>query len=356
MGSSRQDVGRITLSVVFIGILLIASFWILLPFLPAVFWATTIVLATWPIMLRLERLFGNRRAPAVVVMTLAILVVLIAPLWLAVSTIVTHMDVLSNFARTIISARLPPLPEWLSQIPLIGSGLAQTWDRLRSSGLTDLTRKLLPYAGSMTLWIGSTAGSVGTAFVQFLLTTLVAVMMYARGERAAARLKLFGRRLAGDRGETVVSLAGQAIRSVALGVVVTAFAQSIVGGIGLLLVGLPFPGLLTALMFMLCLIQLGPSLVLFPAVVWLYYSGEVVGGSVLLLFTIVATTVDQFVRPILIKRGADLPLLLIFSGVVGGLLAFGLLGLFIGPTILAVAYTLVNAWIDETSGSEHSPH
>jgi predicted PurR-regulated permease PerM len=184
-------------------------------------------------------------------------------------------------------------------------------------------------------------------FLQFLLTTAIAAVMYAKGEQAAAGMLLFGRRLAGERGETAIRLAGQAIRSVALGVVVTALAQSLIGGIGLRLVGLPFAAVLTALMFVLCLIQLGPGLLLIPAVIWMYYSGSTIGGTVLLLFAIVAMTIDQVIRPILIRRGADLPLLLILAGVIGGLIAFGVLGIFIGPTVLAVSYTLLNAWMNE---------
>ena len=213
--------------------------------------------------------------------------------------------------------------------------------------------QLKPYAGQLTQWVASAAGNLGSMLFQFLLTTAIAAVMYAGGENAAAYLILFGRRLAGDRGERAVHLAGQAIKSVALGVVVTALAQSVIGGIGLAAVGLPFAGLLTALMFVLCLIQLGPALVLFPAVIWMYYSADMLWGTVLLMFTLVAVTVDQFIRPILIRRGADLPLLLIISGVIGGLIAFGVLGIFIGPTILAVTYTLLNAWIAE--GNEQHP-
>lgn len=143
-------------------------------------------------------------------------------------------------------------------------------------------------------------------------------------------------------------LAGQAIRGVALGVVVTAVAQSVLGGIGLAVVGLPFAPVLTALMFMLCLAQVGPALVMVPAVVWMYSSRDAVWATVLLVFTIVAMTMDNFLRPILIRKGADLPLLLILAGVIGGLLAMGLLGIFLGPTVLAVAYTLLNAWMVES--------
>ena len=145
----------------------------------------------------------------------------------------------------------------------------------------------------------------------------------------------------------VVRLAGQAIRGVALGVVVTAVAQSVLGGIGLLVVGMPFASVLTAVMFILCLIQIGPGLVLVPAVIWMYYSGDAIWATVLLAFAIVAGTMDGFLRPLLIRKGADLPLLLIFAGVIGGLVAFGMLGIFVGPTLLAIAYTLLQAWMAE---------
>ncbi|MEQ1949866.1 AI-2E family transporter YdiK [Mesorhizobium sp. CN2-181] len=352
MSTHSPDIGRATLLVLFIGGLLVASFWILQPFLPAVLWATTLVLATWPVMLWVQRHTGNRRAVAVLVMTIAILLVLIIPLWLAVGTVVANIDVISDLVRTALSLKMPPAPDWVVQLPLVGESVAQAWERIRQSGVADLASRLAPYAGALTQWVAAAAGSVGAMFIQFLLTTVIAAVMYAGGERAAAQLVRFGRRLAGERGEKAIFLAGQAIRSVALGVVVTALAQSVIGGVGLALVGLPFAALLTALMFVLCLIQLGPALVLGPTVVWLYYSNEVVSGSVLLVFTIVAATIDQFIRPILIRRGADLPLLLILAGVIGGLVAFGILGIFIGPTVLAVAYTLMNAWIDEAERSQ----
>lgn len=338
-----------TLSVLFIGGILLASFWILRPFLPAILWATTLVLATWPVMLWVQRHTGNRRSRAVVVMTMAILLVLIVPLWLAISTVVTHIDVIADLIRTALNMTVPPAPDWLRRLPLAGGAIADAWERLRQSGMQELAPKLVPYAGEVTQWIASAAGSLGSMFIQFLLTTVIAAVMYAGGEQAAAKILLFGRRLAGERGEKGVHLAGQAIRSVALGVVVTALAQSIIGGVGLALVGLPFAALLTALMFFLCLIQLGPGLVLFPTVIWMYYSGDTIWATVLLVFAIVASTIDQFIRPILIRRGADLPLLLILAGVIGGLIAFGVLGIFIGPTVLAVAYTLLNAWIAEAA-------
>jgi predicted PurR-regulated permease PerM len=188
---------------------------------------------------------------------------------------------------------------------------------------------------------------LGLLFLQFLLIIAIAAIMFAQGERAAGGVVRFGHRLGGERGATAVRLAGQAIRGVALGVVVTAIAQSLLGGIGLAVVGVPFAAVLTAVMFILCLAQVGPGLVLFPAVAWMYWSGEAVWATVLVGFSVVTLTMDNFLRPALIRRGAHLPMLLIFAGVIGGLIAYGLLGIFLGPTVLAVAYTLLNAWIDD---------
>ena len=140
-------------------------------------------------------------------------------------------------------------------------------------------------------------------------------------------------------------LAGQAIRAVALGVVVTAIVQSLAAGIGLAVSGIPYATVLTAIIFMLCIAQLGPILVLAPAVGWLYWSGDVVWGTVLLVWTVLVGGLDNVLRPILIKRGADLPLLLIFAGVIGGLISLGIIGLFVGPVVLAVTYRLLESWV-----------
>jgi predicted PurR-regulated permease PerM len=347
MPHPHNDLARTTLAVLFIGSAIAASFWIMQPFLPAIVWAMTLVIATWPLMLRVQQNVGNRRGIAVLVMTLALLFVLIAPFWLAISMIVANSDEIADLVRTVLSLRVPPPPDWLAEVPLVGATASKVWLPLTSAGVRDLAPKLTPYAGALTHWFASAAGSLGALFVQFLLTVAIAAIMYAKGEQAAAITLRFGRRLGGERGEMAVHLAGQAIRGVALGVVVTALAQSVMGGIALAVVGVPFASVLTALMFVLCLAQVGPGLVLIPAVVWMYYSGATLWATVLLALAIVAMTMDNFLRPVLIRRGADLPLLLILAGVIGGLLAFGLLGIFLGPTVLAVAYTLLIAWLAE---------
>ena len=344
----HQDLTRITLAVLFIGGILFTCIWVMLPFLPAIIWATTLVIATWPLMLWVQRHTGNRRGLAALIMTLLLLLILIVPFWLALSALVANTDEIRELVQTVLSLRLPPPPAWLAELPLLGARASEAWAILSSDRLEALAPKLAPYTGAITQWVASTAGSLGSMFVHFLLTTLIAALMYLSGEKAATQVIRFGRRLAGDRGEMAVRLGAQAIRSVALGVVVTAIAQSAIACIGLLVVGIPFAAILTAMIFLLCLIQLGPGLVMVPAVAWMYYSGDAVWATVLLAFTLIAATIDQLVRPILIRRGADLPVLLILAGVIGGLIAFGMLGIFIGPTVLGVGYKLLNAWISES--------
>ena len=173
-------------------------------------------------------------------------------------------------------------------------------------------------------------------------------MLYAHGEAVASGVRALARRLAGDSGDQVVLLSGQAIRAVALGIVVTALVQAVIGGIGLVVTGVPYAVLLTAVMFLLAVAQIGAGPVLFGAVVWLYWKDHALWAFVMLVWSLVTMSFDNILRPLLIKRGADLPLVLIFAGVLGGLVAFGIVGLFVGPVVLAVTYTLLVAWVNRT--------
>jgi predicted PurR-regulated permease PerM len=350
--SPARDLTRTTLSVLFIGILIALNYWILKSFLPSFIWAVTIVVATWPLMLRLQALLGGKRGFAVAVMTLVLLLLFIVPFTLAIVTLSNNADMIKGWAESIKAQGLPPPPGWVSSIPMVGPKLSASWLELASAGQEGLSARIAPYAGKLVTWFVDQAGSVGMMIVQFLLTVIICAILYSGGEPAADAVRRFTRRLAGQQGDDVTVLAAKAIRGVALGVVGTALIQSLLGGIGLAVSGVPAAAVLTAIMFILCIAQLGPVLVLIPAVIWLYWSGQTLWGTVLLAFTIVAATLDNFLRPYLIKKGADLPLLLIFAGVIGGLIAFGIIGLFIGPVVLAVTYTLLGAWLD---GGEPDP-
>ncbi|MCC7488483.1 MAG: AI-2E family transporter YdiK [Gammaproteobacteria bacterium] len=343
----RADLARNTLGVLFIGGLALASFWILRPFLAAFIWAVMIVVATWPLMRRVQSLLWQRRGLAVIVMTLAMLLVVVMPLVLAIATVASYADDVAHWATTLTTRQLGEAPAWLAGLPLVGERAAAAWNQFAGDGFSELALLLEPYIRDIARWFVGGAGTVGLLFAQGLLIVILSALLYAGGEGWGRWMLAFGRRLAEARGEQAIVLAGQAIRGVALGVIVTAILQSALGGIGLALAGVPFAGALTAVMFMLCVAQLGPILILGGGTAWLFISGSTGWGSFLLVWTLVVGLMDNFVRPVLIKRGADLPLLLIFAGVIGGMLSFGLIGIFVGPVVLAVTYTLVDAWVQE---------
>jgi predicted PurR-regulated permease PerM len=344
----RADLARTVLGVLLIAVLIGGSFWILRPFLLSVIWAAMIVVATWPMMLKVQARL-RRRSLAVAIMSGAMVMVFVVPLGLAIEAVLDNAGTLKAWGAKLATAPLPSPPEWVARIPLVGEKLAEGWTSVAAAGRGPLTERLAPHAAAAAQWLAAALGGVGALTIEFLLTIVIAIVMYVKGEAARAALIAFGRRLAGDRGEGVVILAGQAIRAVALGVVVTALAQTILAGIGLAVAGIPFAGLLTGIVLLLCIAQIGPLVVLVPAVIWLFYDGQTGWGIALLIWTVIVGAMDNVLRPILIRKGADLPLLLIFAGVIGGLIAFGIIGLFVGPVVLAVTYTLLRDWVAEGS-------
>ena len=348
----RSELPRVTLSVLFIGGLIAGSLWVLRPFLAAFIWATMIVVATWPLMRRVEGLCGGRRALAVSFMTLVLLAVLIVPLGVAVQALIGHSDDIVALVKALPEAHLPAAPEWLARLPFVGERAQAAWNDLASAGVPELLGRVEPYAQALLKWLAHQAGSAAFVVVQFLLIVVLSAVLFAEGEAWGQWVQRFGQRIAGEQGGRMVLLAAAAIRGVALGVVVTALAQSLLGGIGLLIAGVPFASVLTAIMFALCIAQVGPLLVLLGATAWAFHSLGTGWGVFLLVWSAVVGTMDNFLRPMLIKRGADLPLMLIFAGVIGGLVAFGIVGIFVGPVVLAVAYTLIDDWVskDEAGG------
>ena len=343
-----HDLTRNTLAVFCIVGLIALSLWVLRPFLAATVWSTMLVVATWPWLVSLQKALGGRRAPAVMVMTVGMLLLLIAPLWWAISTITQKSDQFMVLGKQLASNGLPALPDWVEHIPFVGEKINTAWTDLIAGGAAGFMDHVAPYAASTGRWVLSQFGGLGGMLIQFLLVVTISAILYSSGEVAAKIIRSFGSRLAGARGEGAMVLAGQAIRAVALGVGVTAVVQTVLGGVGLVIAGVPFAAILSALMLMLCIAQVGPSLVLFPAVGWRFWQGDTVWAMFLLVWSLSVVSLDNFLRPMLIKRGADLPLLLIFAGVIGGLLSFGLIGIFVGPVALAVTYTLAQAWVSES--------
>jgi len=343
-----RDLIRSLLVVAILGLLGALSFWILKPFLPALIWATMIAVATWPMMLGVQKRTGGRRWLAVLAMTLAMLLVFVIPFAAAIGTLVVHMDEITGWVKSFDVHALETPPEWVAKIPLAGHQLDQAWRDLAST--TGLGGKVAPYAAKVGTWFLGQLGGFGAVLLQFLLTIAITAILYAKGEIAAAGILRCARRIGGDRGEGAVVLASKAIRGVALGVVITALVQSVLGGLGLAIAGVPYAPILTAVMFLFAVAQLGAGPVLACATIYAFWTGDTGWGIALLVWTIFVSTLDNFLRPVLIRKGADLPLILIFVGVIGGLIAFGIVGIFIGPIVLAVSYTLIAAWVDDEGG------
>lgn len=348
----QNDLVRNILVVSLIGVLLAACFWIMRPFLPALIWASMIVIATWPLLLLVEKKVMGRR-PAVMVMMGLLILVFVIPFTLAVGTIVENTSQITSLGKQLTSLQVPAPPDWVSGVPLVGDSAAEYWQKAAETDPDEIASRVTPYIKKFATWLVTQAGSFGMMLVHFVLTLILTALLYMNGEEAASIVRRLAHRIAEERGENAAILAAKSIRAVAQGVVITALVQSILAGIGLAVIGVPYASLLTALTFMLTLAQIGAGPVLIPAIVWLFWKGSTAWGIAMLIWSIFVMSMDGFMRPILIRRNADLPLLLIFAGVIGGLIAFGVIGLFIGPVFLAVSYTLIKAWVDEGNQGEH---
>ena len=342
---TNADITRAFLFMLILTGLIAASLWTLSPFSSALIWATTIVVATWPLLLQVQRLLGGRRAPAVVLMTVVIAAVFVVPFGMAVAVLLDLAVEGAELVKKVLDNGLPPLPHWVVSIPWVGQNLDTQWNDLVAHGPEGVADALRPYARSAASWTVRVTGGAGVVAIHFLLTIILAAILYAQGEYAAGGVVAFARRIGGDRAEETVRLAAHAARGVALGIVVTALVQSLLTGLALWISGVPRAGVLLAITFVLCVAQLGPLLVLLPAVIWLFWTGSFGWGVTLAVCTVFITLIDNVLKPLLIKRGVDLPLLLLIAGVIGGLIGFGIVGLFIGPVILAVTYTLLVAWV-----------
>ncbi|WP_455819610.1 AI-2E family transporter YdiK [Pseudomonas cerasi] len=347
------DLPQIVFALLFISLTIVACFWVVQPFILGFSWASMVVIATWPLMIKIQGLLWGRRGLAVLVMTLLLILVFIIPVAVLINSLIENITPLLAWLGSG-HLQMPDL-HWLRSIPLVGRKLYSAYHNLLAGGGSALITQIQPYIGRTTGFFFAQAGHFGRFMMHLGLMLLFAVLLFWRGEQVGHGIRHFAFRLASRRGDAAVLLAGQAIRAVALGVVVTALVQGVLGGIGLAISGIPYATILTVLMILSCLVQLGPLIVLVPAIIWLYWSGDTTWGTVLLVWSCVVGTLDNVLRPMLIRMGADLPMILILSGVIGGLIAFGMIGLFIGPVVLAVSYRLVSVWVHEAPAPEEDP-
>ena len=333
-----------TIGLVMLAILAIGCVLVLRPFLTAVCFALILVVATWPAFERLQQLLGGRRTLAALLMVALATLVFVVPPALVASSIDHHVAGTIRLVRDLSQHGVPPPPAWIADVDVIGPQIYARWQVLAGGGPEAAERIQAFVAWARQQLIDAGLG-LGNAVVQLAVAMLTAFFLYRDG--AAARLTLItaGRRIAGDHAPRLLRVAYATVIGVVYGVLGTALAQALLILLALWITGIPAALLLGLLLFLLALIPFGPLLIWGPAAVWLYLDGEIGWAIFIAIWSVAAGLLtDNVLRPYLISRGSDLPLLLIVFGVVGGAVAFGILGLFLGPTLLAVGYELIREW------------
>ena len=326
-------------------VLLGACLWVLTPFVTALFWAAVLAFASWPLMQFLTRVLKGNASLAAGLLTSVWVLVVAGPLvWLGFN-IADHIRNATELIKNLRVTGLPDAPEWLIDVPMVGDRLLELWQTVDQQGAAFLTTAK-PYMGQTGNWLLARSASIGAGILELALSLLLVFFFYRDGPRLAHFAKSLVKRLIEERADYYIHLVAGTVRRVVNGVIGTAAAQALVALFGFAVAGVPVALLLAALTFMLSLIPMGPPLVWGPAVAWLFFQNEY--GMAVFLFIwglLVISSVDNFLKPYLISRGGNLPLVVVLMGVFGGLFAFGFMGLFLGPTLLAVAYSLVSDWI-----------
>jgi predicted PurR-regulated permease PerM len=335
----EQNLGRFTL-----GLLLLGCLWVMLPFLVSLLWAVVLSYSLWPLYRRLVQWLGGRRTVAAVLLTLGMIGLLLLPFVLVGATLADNVSQLTAATRRWLDAGPPAPPGWLAKIPLVGSIAVDTWQTLAGDS-AKLLQEAKRFIEPVSSWALKAGLKLGSGLVQLALSILVTFLLLCNGPSIGDRLTSVVRRIGGERGYHLLSVAGNTVRGVVYGILGTALLQAALAGVGFFIAGVPGPGLLALLIFPLSVVPAGPFLVMLPAAFWLWQQGATGWGIFMIIWSVIVSTVDNFVKPWLISQGSAMPFILIFFGVIGGALAFGFIGVFIGPTLLAVGYRLVEEWV-----------
>lgn len=326
-------------------VLAAGCFLVLKPFLAATMLAAVVCVSTWPLYLWLLRKVKGRANLAAFTMTLSLALLLILPLALLAYNLADDVTALYESVRQAIEAGPLAPPNWLKSVPVIGASVDEYWHFIANSReeMLALAKRLLEPARNFLL-----AGGImlGRGVVEMSLAALVSFFFYRDG---AALVRFLGKTMEGMVGPmaaNVLSIINKTVRGVMYGLLGTSLAQGIVATIGFAIAGVPAALLLGVFTFMLSLLPVGPPLIWGGAAIWLFYQGSTGWGIFMLLWGVfLISSVDNVIKPMMISRGSNLPFILGFFGVMGGILAFGFVGVFIGPTLLAVGYSLIQEWV-----------
>lgn len=342
----RAQVRRALEAAIQIGLVIllaVACLLILLPFLPLVAWGIIIAIASYPAYRKLQSALGGRGGVAAVLFTLLLLVILIVPVALLTGTLVEGIQALAtNLKEGTLT--LPPPPASVATWPIIGTPLKNAWS-MASSNLTEALKMLMPYLKTAIPGLLAASAGIGLTVLQFFLSILITGVLLANARGGAEVAHSFAKRLFGERGPEFEHLAGSTIRSVTTGILGVAGIQTVFAGLGFLVARLPGAGLWVVVFLIAAVLQVG-ALVLIPAVIYMFAIATTSKAVIFLIWCAIVGSMDNVLKPLLLGRGAAVPIAVVFLGVIGGFMAMGIIGLFVGAIVLSVGYKLLLAWLE----------
>jgi len=328
-----------------LGTMVVATFRITQPFIMPVLWGVIIAVAVEPLIGKLARQMGGRRKMAAILFALVVIAALVIPSVMLVSS---SIDTVQSVAASLENdtLKVPPPPARVEGWPIIGPSLHKSWS-LASSNLEAALHKFAPQlkaaAGAL---LGKIGGGAKAVFM-FIISVAIAGALLATAEKGTTVMARIVSRFAGDKSDDIVTLGTATIRGVMQGVIGVAVIQAVLSAIGMLMVGVPAAGLWAGLVMILAIIQLPPVIVLGPIAAWVFTFAETTPAVLFLIWALLVSGCDGFLKPILMGRGVDAPMLVILIGALGGMMLSGIIGLFVGAVVVAITYTLFMAWVAE---------
>jgi predicted PurR-regulated permease PerM len=331
-----------------IGLLFLIAAWCFLivePFIIPILWGMIIAIACFPMYRWMHAKLGGRGKLAATIFTLLALAVLITPTVMLVDTVADTTEALSAGLEGG-SLTVPPPPASVREWPLIGEELSTFWSGA-SENLGATLTTIAPHLKGAAGWLLSTVAGAGIGVLQFVISIIIAGVILANAEGFGGFLKALATRLTGDRGEGYATMATQTVRSVAQGVLGVAVIQSLLAGVGLLAAGVPGAGLWALLILLLAIVQLPPLLVLVPIILYVFSTASTTVAVIFMVWSLFVSMSDTFLKPLLLGRGVEVPMLIILIGAIGGMIHAGIIGLFVGAVVLALGYELFKVWLRE---------
>ena len=352
---SGEEVIQIAIRLGLLAFLIYWSFILLRPFIPILVWSVVLSVALYPVYDWLSAHLGHRPRTAAVITTIVVFAVFLGPAtWLGLGLV----DGLRSISDQLTSGDLgiPPPPDGIRDWPVIGAPLYNIWE-MASENLDGAVRQIAPHLKPLAGPVLAIAGSAGSGTLKFIASVLIAGFLLPSGPKHVAAVRNVLARIVPQRSADFLALTGATIRTVAQGVIGIAVLQSLLAGVGLKIAGVPHASVLAFAVLVLGIVQIGSAPILIPAIIWIWTVKDVGSAVLITIYLVLVGISDNVLKPLLMGRGLSTPVLVIFIGVLGGTLAHGIVGLFVGPIVLAVAWELMMAWVSEDGTvSAQAPH